>query len=304
MAVQLLGELAAPVEKLVNRHLDAAHEWYPHETTPWSEARNFTNHDPWRPEEYPLEDGVRSALFVHLLTEDNLPYYTSVILGQSSAGHPLNEWARRWTAEEGRHAMAIRDWILATRAFDPKLLEDGRMVQMAGGEVPQPDSLVDMLVYTSFQEEATRVAHSNTGKELGKERGGQQVMARVAGDETLHYRFYRDSVSAALEIDPSAVMIAINKQLRNFKMPGTGIPDFADHAKAIARAGIYNGKQHLDVVVKPTVEHWDIEHVEGLSAEAEQAREKIFNWYKVLGRAASAQAAGFAEEKRIAESRA
>lgn len=300
MAERLLEELAGPVEKLVNRHLEAAHEWYPHETTPWSEARNFTDHDPWHPDEHHLKDGVRSALYVNLLTEDNLPYYTAVILNQSDPDHPLNEWARLWTAEEGRHAMAIRDWILATRAFDPKLLEDGRMVQMAGGQVPQPESLADMLAYTSFQELATRVAHNNTGKKLGKERGGQQVMARVAADENLHYNFYSGVVVEALEIDPSTMMIAICEQLRDFDMPGTGIPNFAAHKIAIAREGIYDGQQHLENVVLHTLERWNIEAVTGLSDEAKKARDGIFRRIGALTRAASAQAARFAEEKSIA----
>jgi acyl-[acyl-carrier-protein] desaturase len=291
---RLLAEIAPEIETLYERHLEHAREWYPHETTPWSMARDYTEADAWRPEEYPLSDGVRSALYVHLLTEDNLPYYTHTILNRSPDDHPMNEWTRRWTAEEARHSVAIRDWILATRAFDPKLLEQGRMVQMSGGQVPQPASLPDMLAYTSFQELATRVAHSNTGRKLGKELGGAEVMAKVAGDENLHYRFYRDAAKASLEVDPSRMVIAIFKQLRGFDMPGTGIPGFDWRKEAIAREGIYDGRQHLEAVVRPTLEHWQIDQLEGLDEEAEKAREGIARFLKVLGRAATAQEAKFA----------
>lgn len=300
---ELLHELAEPVEKLVHRHLEHARQWYPHETTPWSVARNFTDADPWDPNEYPLPDGVRSALYVHLLTEDNLPYYTHTILNQSDPDHPLNEWTRRWTAEEGRHAMAIRDWILATRAFDPEELEQGRMAQMSGGKVPEPASLADMLAYTSFQELATRVAHSNTGRKLGKERGGSQIMARVAGDEDLHYKFYRDAAVAAIEIDPSRMTISILKQLRGFDMPGTGIPDFDRHKEAIAREGIFDGSQYLKAVVKPAWEHFDAaiqKQSDRLTPEAIKAYESIQRWIRVLGRAATAQAAQFAKSTHSA----
>ena len=64
----------------------------------------------------------------------------------------------------------IRDWALTTRAIDPTELEDARRVQMKLGEVPQPEDLTDMLVYTSLQELATQVAHRNTGKELEKDK--------------------------------------------------------------------------------------------------------------------------------------
>ena len=47
-----------------------------------------------------------------------------------------------------------------------RLLEDGRMSQMSGGQVPEPDSAVDGFVYVALQELATRIAHRNTGKAL------------------------------------------------------------------------------------------------------------------------------------------
>lgn len=274
----LLNELAAPVEALIHRHYENTHPWYPHETTPWSLARNFTEADPWYPEEYPLSDGVRSSIYVNLLTEDNLPYYTETILRQAPKDHPLNEWTRRWTAEEGRHSMAIRDWALATRALNPVLLEDGRMSQMSGGVVPEPTDMVDMLAYTSFQELATQVAHRNTGRKLDKERNGKEVMAKVAGDETLHHAFYRDAAKVALEIDPDTTILAIARNLRHFAMPGIGIPNFRKHALAINREGIYGKTEFLKSVVRPTLAAWalnGIADVDIKTDKAKAAREEI-----------------------------
>ena len=43
-------------------------------------------------------------------------------------------------------------------------------------------------------------------------------------------------------------------------MPGTGIIDFAAHARAIARAGIYDFQVHHEQVLVPVVlNHWEIE---------------------------------------------
>ena len=108
---------------------------------------------------------------------------------------------------------------------------------------------------------------------------GYKVMARVAADENLHYLFYRDLVSAALEIDPSATMLAIERQVRTFEMPGTGIPDFSALAAAIADTGIYDLALHHDQVLAPVVlRHWNIEAVEGLDAEAEEARDRTLEY--------------------------
>jgi acyl-[acyl-carrier-protein] desaturase len=220
-----------------------------------------------------LPCGVRSALVVNLLTEDNLPYYFETI-NRVFANETWREWARRWTAEEMRHGIVIRDYITVTHAVDLAALENARMLQVCGAQVPQPDSAVDALVYVALQELATRISHRNTGNLLDDE-AGYRVMARVAADENLHYLFYRDLVSTALELDPSATVRAIANQVRNFEMPGTGIPDFSAHAVAIADAGIYDLRLHHDQVLVPVVlRHWGLESVEGLDAEAERARER------------------------------
>jgi acyl-[acyl-carrier-protein] desaturase len=158
------------------------------------------------------------------------------------------------------------------------------MHQVAGGQVPQPESVVDALAYVALQELATRISHRNTGNLLDDD-AGYKVMARVAADENLHYLFYRDLVSAALEIDPSDTMLAIERQVRTFEMPGLGIPDFAAHASAIAAAGIYDLALHHDQVLVPVVlRHWGIEGVENLSPEAELARERTVHHIGRIGR--------------------
>jgi acyl-[acyl-carrier-protein] desaturase len=160
------------------------------------------------------------------------------------------------------------------------------MQQVSGGQVPQPESVVDALAYVALQELATRISHRNTGNLLDDE-AGYKVMARVAADENLHYLLYRDLVSAALEIDPSAAVLAIERQVRTFEMPGGGIPDFAAHASAIAAAGIYDLALHHDQVLVPVVlRHWGIETIEGLSPEAQAARDRTVAHIARIGRVA------------------
>jgi acyl-[acyl-carrier-protein] desaturase len=226
---------------------------------------------------YPLPSGVRSALFVNLLTEDNLPYYTSTIREKTRMpyDHPLTAWSRRWTAEEGRHSIVIRDWVTVTRALDPKVLETGRMEQVDRGIVPNPETFTDMIAYVSFQEQATQVAHRNTGKMLGKEMLGSKVMSLVSGDEGLHYNFYRNLTKEAITIDPSTMVISIAKKLRSFRMPGEGIPQFKKHDQAIRQSGIFGSTELFKEVVMPTLNAWGIDTLHGLSAEAEAARIKI-----------------------------
>jgi acyl-[acyl-carrier-protein] desaturase len=171
--------------------------------------------------------------------------------------------------------MAIYGYLMVTRAVDPVALERARMHQVSTGQVPAPSSPVDGLVYVALQELATRIAHRNTGRVLG-DRAGYDVMMRVAADENLHHLFYRDLTQAAIELEPSATVMAIERQVRDFEMPGTGIIGFAAHAAAISRAGIYDLAIHHDQILVPVVlRQWDVGGLTGLDAEAEQARERL-----------------------------
>jgi len=276
----MLEELRPTAERLVDRHLDMAKEWFPHDLVEWRP----------RPEAgcaEPLPNGVASALFVNVLTEDNLPYYFASIEELFGRDGAWGYWSRRWTAEEGRHSIVLRDYLIMSGHVDPVGLERARMAQVTGGVSPQVESIADAFVYLALQELATRIAHHNTGKAL-PDPEGYVVMKRVAADENLHHLFYRDLVSAALEIDPSGMMEAIKRQVLSFEMPGTGIPDFTQHAKAIASAGIYDLGVHHDSILRPVVlGHWDVAGRQGLTPSAEAARNRLLQYITRLGRASA-----------------
>lgn len=281
----LLHELEPVVGQLLDRHLAASKEWFPHELVPWGRGRDFEPGVDWDPTEVDMDPAVRSSLFVNLLTEDNLPYYFRTIANLFTRDSAWGAWSGRWTAEEGRHSIVLRDYLTVTRSLDPVALERARMAQVEKGEVPVKETVPEGIVYVALQELATRIAHHNTGKLLD-DKAGHAVMKRVAADENRHYLFYRDLASAAIELDPSRMVVAMEREVRDFEMPGTGIVDFEAHAKAIAKAGIYDFTVHHDSVLAPVIlRHWDVEALEGLSDEAEQARAKLLKRMERIARA-------------------
>lgn len=271
----LLRELNQVVEGELNRHLGVAKEWYPHEFIPWSDGRNFDGlmgGEAWSTDDADVSDVARSALIVNLLTEDNLPSYhheIALIFGRDDA---WGEWVHRWTAEEGRHGIAMRDYMLVKRMVDPRALEDFRMTHMSTGyESAHSGELLHSLAYVSFQELATRVSHRNTGR-FTNDPMCDQLLARIAADENLHMIFYRNLLKAAIELDPSSSMMAIRDVVKGFQMPGTDIPGFQRKAVEMAVAGIYDLRQHRDDVVAPVLRFWKVWDLENLTAEGEQAR--------------------------------
>lgn len=275
---KLLYALEEVVEKELNRHLGVAKEWMPHEYVPWSDGRNFDGimgGEAWAPEQSKVTDIGRIALIVNLLTEDNLPSYHHEIATMFGRDGAWGTWVHRWTAEEGRHAIAMRDYLLTTRAVDPVELERFRMTHMSEGfESDNAHSMLHSVAYVAFQELATRISHRNTGKESG-DPVCDRMLARIATDENLHMVFYRNLLGAALELAPDLAMQAVRDVVVGFRMPGHGMPGFERSAARIAIGGIYNLRIHHDDVLMPVLRHLKVLEFTGLGAEGLKAQQEL-----------------------------
>ena len=257
-----LHELEPVAERLLNRHISMFKEWNPHDYIPWSDGKNFyaRGGQDWEPGQSQLSEVAQVAMVQNLLTEDNLPSYHREIAMNFSMDGAWGQWVNRWTAEENRHSIALRDSLVVTRAVnaeaeDPEKL---RLEQMTRGFSPGQnhqgdqfaESLFNSVIYVSFQELATRISHRNTGKACN-ETIADQLLARVSADENLHMIFYRDVSEAGLEIAPNQAMKSLHRILRNFKMPGSTVPEFRRKAVIIAVGGVYDPRIHLNEVVMP-----------------------------------------------------
>jgi acyl-[acyl-carrier-protein] desaturase len=271
---RLLEELEPEAGRLLERHLKVTQEWFPHDFIPYRLGRDFDK-EPWTPDQPRLTGVAQTAFEVGLLTEDNLPSYHRLIHGMFGKGDGawLN-WVGRWTAEEGRHAIVLRDYLVVTRNFDPTLLERGRMAQLQKGyDHDTPDTLHG-LAYVAFQELATRISHRNTGR-YSQDPVADRIMVRIAADENLHMVFYRDILKAAIDLEPSAAVRAIVDEILKFEMPGAGIQNFLRKAADIAKAGIYDLRVHRDEVLLPILKFWGVFELTGLDAAAEEARRRL-----------------------------
>jgi acyl-[acyl-carrier-protein] desaturase len=275
---RLIRDLEPVVALELERHLSIQKDWYPHEYVPWSEGRTYAgplNGDAWDAKDSRLTAVAQDSLVINLLTEDNLPsYHTEIAIAMGQDG-AWGTWINRWTAEEARHGIVLRDYLMATRGVNPHELEDLRMAHMqVGYQTPYEDDMLHTVAYVTFQELATRISHRNTGR-ISADPICEGMLARVALDENLHMLFYRNLLGAALRLEPEATLEAIADVLENFAMPGHGIPGFARKSVQIALAGIYDLDLHLNEVVSPVLRAWGIFEMTGLSGAAEAQRARI-----------------------------
>jgi acyl-[acyl-carrier-protein] desaturase len=298
---RLLHELEPVVEANLERHLSLAKEWHPHDYVPWSRGRDFAflGGEDWKPEDSPLDPVAQTSMTVNLLTEDNLPSYHREIATRFGRDGAWGEWVGRWTAEEGRHGIALRDYLVVTRGVDPVELERLRMLHMAAGYDSGDKTALQAVAYVSFQELATRVSHRNTGAATGCPLA-EQLLSRIATDENLHMVFYRNLVAAAFDRSPDATMAAVRDEVVGFQMPGQGMPGFARNSVIIAKAGIYDLRLHYDDVISPVLRFWKVFSRTDLGPEGEKAREELSAFLADLDQ----QATRFVEKREKQRERA
>ena len=155
---RLLEELEPVVAENLDRHLGLAQEWHPHDYIPWSEGRDFAflGGEDYSPEQSRLSETAKAAMITNLLTEDNLPSYHREIATRFGRDGAWGTWVGRWTAEENRHGIAMRDYLVVTRGVDPVELERARMDYMTSGYDSGDKTPLEAVTYGSFQELATR----------------------------------------------------------------------------------------------------------------------------------------------------
>ncbi|AMY53178.1 acyl-ACP desaturase [Rhodococcus fascians] len=275
---ELLTELDGTLEANLNRHLSMAKEWHPHDYVPWDLGRNFAamGGEDWSLEQSSLSELARTAMITNLLTEDNLPSYHRGLADNFSLDGAWGTWVGRWTAEENRHGIVMRDYLVVTRAVDPVELERARMHHMTVGvDAPMDGSnFLHSVAYVTFQELATRVSHRNTGLACG-DPIADRMLARVAADENLHMIFYRNLGEASLDLVPDQMVRAIADVATDFQMPGLNMPNFRKNAMILAKHGIYDLRQHLDEVLMPVLRKWNIFERNDFSGEGERDRDRL-----------------------------
>ena len=148
-----------------------------------------------------------------------------------------------------------------------------------------PDSQADAyagLMYTSFQERATRISHSNVAK-LALSHGDAflaRICRRIAGDEARHESFYTKMVGRVMEEDPEGGILAFRKLLKGvIAMPGRQMadgrtPDLYDQFAAVTqRLGAYTAHDYAQIIGH-LVDTWRIADL-SVSGKAARAQDYL-----------------------------
>ena len=248
-----------------------------------------------------LSDDILVILVGDMVTEEALPSYAIQLnlIAEDSKGdsdQPWAKWLRGWTAEENRHGDLLNAYLRLTGRVDMRSIEVTIHNLLANGFNPEghPDPY-NGLVYTSFQERATKISHGNVGKMAVVEgdKNLSKICAKIAGDESRHEAFYTRMMGKVMDLDPEGGILSFRHMIRSLiAMPGRLMydghdPDLFDHFAVVAqKAEVYTIHDYASILMH-LVQTWDVANrkVSGKAAKAQDYLCKQGERYSTLAEA-------------------
>lgn len=248
-----------------------------------------------------VPDDILVVLVGDMVTEEALPTYQTLLNTFEGCDDPTGDadsawarWSRGWTSEENRHGDLLNKYMYLGGRCDMRSVEVTIQHLITNGF--NPDAQKDPyrgFVYTSFQERATKVSHGNVGRLAGEfgDSKLKKICAKIAGDEARHEKAYQTFCEEILKRDPDGLIMVFGDMMRGqITMPAELMTDginknlYEDFSAVAQRLEVYTALDYAEILGH-LVRRWDLEHLEGLSAEAEKERDylcKLPQRYKKL----------------------
>ncbi len=243
--------MLAPVERrFFDLYLEYFHKAEAHRR--W----NVLNDVPWAQVGTAPDANVVSVVQAFMAVEMYLPDYTSKILQLVRSSRGRAWFQANWGYEESKHSLALEMWITRSGARSEAQVH-AFQDDILSREWDLPyETPLEMIIYTTLQEFATGVNYRNLRKvaQPGNDPALDRVLTLLARDETGHFEFFKNGTKIFMESDRAAVLDALNKVIRTFRMPAQAlIPDFGAHDKLVRELGIFDDRIYMRDVVRPVL---------------------------------------------------
>lgn len=259
VANALTLELEPVVADNLARFLETADEWYAHDYVPFDQGENFAflGGKDWDPSQATLPRDVVDACEIMLITKDNLSGYHRELVEHFILEDKWGRWLGRWTSEETLHAIALREYMVVTRNFDPAADEKVRVAHVMRGYRGDKLTQIETLVFMAFLESAYAVYMRNLEAKI-TEPVLKGLVGRIAKDEERHEDFFRNLVNYCLEeYNRDSTISSIARRANSFGVIGGDILEYQDKLDNIAKAGIFDFADARKVV-SDSIKHWGL----------------------------------------------
>nr|ABS20117.1 chloroplast acyl-ACP desaturase [Diacronema viridis] len=311
-------EVLQAMEPFVEQHLNILktvdESWQPQDFLPDMRREDWREKiAELRAECQEIPDALLVAIVGDTVTEEALPTYQTLLntfegmedpTGTSQS--PWARWSRGWTAEENRHGDILNKFLYLTGRIDMRAMEVTVHNLIKDGFNPSGEKdPYRGIIYTSFQERATKISHQNVARLCG-EAGAKKLAiltTRIAGDEARHEMAYQAFMKEIFRLDPSNAMISFNEMMKaQIVMPAELMNDpinpnlYDDFSRVAQKIGVYTAVDYANIIAY-LVKEFKAETMTGLNAEAQAAQASVCALPKRYGRLAERSMKGIMAQK-------
>ncbi|PVY31450.1 acyl-ACP desaturase [Williamsia muralis] len=274
---ELLYALEKAIPEIMEEHHAAAEAWNPHDWVPWDDGRNFAflggvDFDPDQPA--PLPADAAAAVLALLLTKDNMPSYHRLMAQKASIFGAWQQVIGSWTAEDNRHSIALRDYLVVSRLVDPEVAENLRLHHVTKGKLQSPVSLTDYQILDVMALLAVHELQCVAFEEKLLADSDNEVLtaivSRILHDDRVQAKTFTNFLNAGVDANISELVTAVDKAISEMELIGADVDNFGDLdliAKYNADASTY--------VASTLVADLKLQSLGGLSDKDEAARLRI-----------------------------
>ena len=291
--LEVMRNLGKEVNDFISTYLTPVEKiWQPSDFLPDPSKDDFKyNVEENQSFEREMDYDLFVTLIGECITEEALPTYESWLMGvdgvnQEEGTSGWAQWIRSWTAEENRHGDLLNKYLYLCGRVNMREIEITTQYLIQDGlDIGTTMDPYKNFVYTSFQETATNVSHRRVGS-LAKTTGNvklAKMCGMIAADEARHAKAYKHFVTRIFELDPSEMMLAFEYMMRQkIVMPAHLMRESGQKAgelwghfsDAAQRAMVYTGQDYINILSDLLVD-WKIDHITGLTEQAEKAQEYL-----------------------------
>lgn len=277
---ELITALEKALPEIDEEHQAAATPWNPHDWVPWDSGKNFAflGGEDWDPSQATLSDEARAGVLALLLTKDNLPSYHRIIAMYFPTFSDWRQLVGVWTAEDNRHSIVLRDYLVVTRAIDPVDAEDRRRVHVTAGYRQHTEDVADLGPLDVL---ALMAVHENQCVGfIEKLRSAvdddvlDQILAKISNDDALQAKMFGAFLNVGLVADQEATVLAVDRALARMAEETIGF-DIADFDTERALLASYENDETRAAVAAALADQLKLDSLHALSDEAEAARSRI-----------------------------
>lgn len=239
-------EVLAALYRTFREYFDLAEKkrrWSIKEDIPWDRCNRS------------LPPAIADVVETFCAVELYLPDYLSKLIPQVRGNHGRAWMLANWGYEECKHSMVLEDWLLRSHArSDEQAADMHRDVFASEWDLPH-DNARAMVIYTTFQELATRI-HYVRLRDVVQREGGcpalEKLLTLVAIDEAAHADFFRKVVAIYLQYDRPGTLEQMRRVINTFKMPAIHmLADSAKRMRDVQELNIFTEDMFISDVCDP-----------------------------------------------------